>query len=129
MTNLFPCPKCCRDTVSMNCCNMDDLPNKRFRFVCDCGLIYETYPPSADFNEAEKEAIEAWNKRAERTRKLKWKLQGETQTQEFWCCECGNCGECFGVEDRRSFPFKITINKVDIPNYCPNCGTRVRSEA
>lgn len=54
-----------------------------------------------------------------------WVLQGETQTQEFWRCECGNCGECFGVEDRSSFPFEITIGEVDIPNYCPNCGEQV----
>ena len=64
---------------------------------------------------------------AERTCKLKWTLQGETQTQEFWRCECGNCGECFGVEDRSSFPFKVTIGEVDIPNYCPNCGAKVRN--
>lgn len=55
----------------------------------------------------------------------KWTLQGTTQTQEFWRCDCGNCGECFGVEDRQSFPFKMTIDKVDIPNYCPNCGRKV----
>ena len=57
-----------------------------------------------------------------------WVLQGETQTQEFWRCECGNCGECFGVEDRSSFPFKMTIDEVKIPNYCPNCGWKVGSE-
>ena len=65
------------------------------------------------------------NARAERTCKLKWTLQGETQTQEFWRCECGACGHEFGVEDRSSFPFKMTVNKVDIPNFCPNCGARV----
>lgn len=53
-----------------------------------------------------------------------WVLQGKTQTQEFWRCECGNCGECFGVESRESFPFKMTVGKVDIPNYCPNCGAK-----
>lgn len=55
----------------------------------------------------------------------KWMLQDETQTQEFWCCECGNCGECFGVETRESFPLKVTIDRVSVPNFCPNCGTRV----
>ena len=52
----------------------------------------------------------------------KWTLQGKTQTQEFWRCECGNCGECFGVEDRRAF---VTIDKVDVPNFCQNCGARI----
>lgn len=54
-----------------------------------------------------------------------WVLQGKTQTQEFWRCDCGNCGECFGVESRESFPFKVTIDKVNVPNYCPNCGIRI----
>lgn len=56
----------------------------------------------------------------------KWTLQGKTQTQEFWRCGCGNCGECFGVETRESFPFKMTINMVKLPNYCPNCGRKVK---
>lgn len=59
------------------------------------------------------------------TCELKWTLQGETQTQEFWRCECGNCGYWFGAEDRSTFPFKMTIDKVDVPNYCPNCGAKV----
>ena len=54
----------------------------------------------------------------------KWTLQGETQTQEFWRCECGNCGYEFGIEDRSSFPFKVTIDKVDVPNFCPECGAK-----
>ena len=58
----------------------------------------------------------------------KWTLQGETQTQEFWGCECGNCGYGFGVEDRSSFPFKVTIDKVDIPNFCPECGAKQKKE-
>ena len=49
----------------------------------------------------------------------KWTLQGKTQTQEFWCCECGGCGHAFGMEDRSTFPFKVTIDKVDVPNFCP----------
>ena len=55
-----------------------------------------------------------------------WTLQGKTQTH--WRCECSNCGECFGVETKESFPLKITVNKVDVPNYCPNCGRQVRKE-
>lgn len=54
----------------------------------------------------------------------KWTLQFETQTQEFWRCECGNCGHVFGNEDRRTFPFKMTIDEVDVPNFCPECGAK-----
>lgn len=57
----------------------------------------------------------------------KWTLQGKTQTQEFWRCECGNCGYEFGVEDRSSFPFKMTIDEVDVPNFCPNCGAKQKA--
>lgn len=64
------------------------------------------------------------NSRAERTCEPKWTLQCKTQTQEFWRCECGNCGYEFGVEDRRTFPFEITIDEVDVPNFCPECGAK-----
>ena len=56
-----------------------------------------------------------------------WVLQGKTQTQEFWRCECGNCGESFGVEDRSTFPFKMTIDEVDVPNFCPECGAKQKA--
>ena len=83
-----------------------------------CGAI-------GGWRKTEAEAIKAWNTRAERTCEPKWVLQGKTQTQEFWRCECGNCGECFGIEERSSFPFKMTIDEVEIPNYCQNCGVKV----
>lgn len=57
----------------------------------------------------------------------KWTLQGTTQTQEFWRCDCGNCGYEFGVEDRRSSPWSIVVNSVDIPNYCPECGMKQKA--
>ena len=58
----------------------------------------------------------------------KWTLQGKTQTQEFWRCDCGNCGHEFGIEIRESYPLKMTVGKVDVPNFCPNCGRKVVSE-
>lgn len=79
-------------------------------------------------NGAYKAIADELNTRAELTCKPSWVLQGETQTQEFWRCECGNCGECFGVEDRSSFPFKMTIGKVEIPNFCQKCGCKVVDE-
>lgn len=73
--------------------------------------------------------VRRWSTRAELvsgTCEPNWVLQGKTQTQEFWRCECGNCGHEFGVETRESFPLKMTIGKVDVPNYCPNCGKSVK---
>ena len=80
----------------------------------------------ADCADADWQAIaDELNEMASRTCEPKWTLQGTTQAQEFWRCDCGNCGECFGIEDRQSFPFKMTIDKVKIPNYCPECGWKV----
>ena len=56
-----------------------------------------------------------------------WTMQGYTQTQEFWRCDCGNCGYNFGMEDRRSSPWSVVVGSVDIPNYCPECGTKQKA--
>ena len=114
-TELLPCPFC-------GCEAETDTDHEQWWVVCrGCRLYGNHYTTEA-------EAIAAWNARVERTCEPSWVLQGETQTQEFWRCECGNCGECFGVEDRSSFPLKMTIGEVDIPNFCPNCGWKVVSE-
>lgn len=115
-TELLPCPFCGGKAHIIK----DGIPYVIVE--CECCFC------RTNCNVTEAEAIAAWNTRAELgsgTCEPKWTLQGETQTQEFWRCECGNCGECFGVESRESFPLKMTVGKVDIPNYCPNCGKRV----
>lgn len=76
------------------------------------------------YNGAYAEIADELNAHAERTCEPKWTLQGKTQTQEFWSCECGNCGYEFGVENRSTFPFKMTIDEVDVPNFCPECGAK-----
>ena len=98
----------------------------RWCYVEFVGNNYTKLVPSSEFHCTPEQAIAATlvNSRAERTCEPKWTLQGKTQTQEFWCCECGNCGYEFGVEDRSTFPFKITIDEVDVPNFCPECGAK-----
>ena len=105
---------------------------------CVCDSLCHEY-------ETEAEAIEAWNTRIAVTdyefsiavhdghlwrkmepREPEWEMTGSTQTQEFWKCSCAECGCSFGVEDRRTFPFKMTLDKVEVPNYCPDCGTPTR---
>ena len=104
-----------------------------YRFGCDdYHLSYD--PPEAsdgcggtDWEKVESVEIDGVTFVRERECEPKWTLDGATQTQEFWRCECGNCGYVFGIEDRSSFPFKMTIDKVEIPNYCPGCGTKQKA--
>jgi len=69
------------------------------------------------------QAAELWSVTCE----PKWTLQGKTQTQEFWRCECGNCGYEFGVEDRQSSPWHVVVGSVDVPNFCPECGVKQKA--
>lgn len=108
------------------------------------GRLGETYEWSPVFD-TEAEAAEAWNRRAAVTdhdfamavhdgnlwrrmdpREPAWEMTGSTQTQEFWMCSCAECGHEFGIESRESFPFKMTVGKVKVPNFCPDCGTPQR---
>ena len=139
MSDLLFCPFCGGEAETLTAESM--YGGYLFGIMCnDCrsrGDVYDTeaeaiaaWNSRADYHGYEQAAIEAWesikawNSRAERTCEPKWTLQGKTQTQEFWCCECGNCGYEFGVEDRSTFPFKITIDEVDVPNFCPECGAK-----
>lgn len=113
-TTLLPCPFCGGEAefnIFDTICNVE-CPE------CFNGTRYYALD---DYEQA----VAAWNARAERTCKPEWTRLGKTQTQEFWLCECGNCGHEFGEEDRRSHPFKVTVDEVYIPNYCPNCGAKV----
>ena len=55
-----------------------------------------------------------------------WEMTGETQTQEFWECSCAGCGHSFGVESREPFPLEMTVGKVKVPNFCPDCGVPLK---
>lgn len=70
--------------------------------------------------DSEKEATEAWNRRAERTcRVVPMDMAGNPPYRKGnWVFNalCDGCSEC-------GFPFD-TMNR-GVPNYCPNCGARV----
>lgn len=132
-TTLLHCPLCdgeVEEPISKRWTNcLGDFSYSAYIRCDECNLVLTTRVFRETEEMAKEDVIAAWNTRAELgsgTCEPKWTLQGKTQTQEFWRCECGNCGEFFGVEDRSSFPFKMTIDEVDIPNFCPNCGTRIR---
>ena len=103
-----------------------------FRFGDDYGLNVLT--PGAvdcwggvDWDKVESVEIDCEVYAKERTYEPKWTLQGKTQTQEFWRCECGNCGYEFGVEDRQSRPWRVVVGSVDVPNFCPQCGVKQKA--
>ena len=132
-SNLMPCPICGGEGVLVK---RKYIIGERFFVACTHGgCRLSATPPINCQKNTELEAVETWNTRTpeqavaatlgRRECEPKWTLQSTTQTQEFWRCDCGNCGKCFGMEDRQSFPFKITVDKVKTPNYCPNCGAKV----
>ena len=47
-----------------------------------------------------------------------------SQMQEIHRFTCSECGESFGAEEHNGL-FGLVLNKVKLPNYCPNCGRRV----
>ena len=61
--------------------------------------------------DSEKEATEAWNRRAERTCRMEY--NEEWSGDELYPTECYNCSECHHMTSD------------GMPNYCPNCGARV----
>lgn len=103
MTELKPCPFC-GGSVHMTTVNNDDLPNKMHYFLCrSCCKKITLWSKSADLNNAEAEAIEAWNTRAERTCTAVLAKSDYAST----CSECGAMLANWAMQ------------------YCPNCGARV----
>ena len=49
-----------------------------------------------------------------------------SQMQEMHRFTCSECGESFGAEEHGG-PFGLVLDKVKLPNYCPNCGRRVKA--
>lgn len=49
-----------------------------------------------------------------------------SQMQEIHRFTCSECGESFGAEEHGGL-FGLVLDKVKLPNYCPNCGRAVRA--
>lgn len=47
-----------------------------------------------------------------------------SQMQEIHRFTCSECGESFGAEEHGGL-FGLVLDKVKLPNYCPNCGRKV----
>ena len=119
MSDLKPCPFCggeariiAKPYEPKVCVGCDDDTCLGFSGL---GWLYDS----------EKEATDAWNRRAERTCRIAVEKRRVSQTQTVVIKSCSECGHEFGVEKESSFPFEMTINKVEPTAYCPSCGARV----
>lgn len=65
----------------------------------------------------------------ERTCRVVTDIRAFSQTQDMHVKSCSACGYVFGSEEHRQLlpglDERVAIDLVVIPNYCPNCGTRV----
>lgn len=110
MSELKPCPFCGGEAEMLTAESMHG--GNLYGVMCDyCA-------GRADVYDTEAEAIAAWNSRAERT----CRIEGRYGNQYCTCC-----GEMVGTWDSTSELY-IDGNMVELWNYCPNCGARVRSE-
>lgn len=41
---------------------------------------------------------------------------------------CSVCFHVFGSERHREFPFPAIVDEVEVPEYCPGCGSRLEVE-
>lgn len=64
----------------------------------------------------------------ERTCRVADREHGISWTQTLVTRMCSECGHEFGCEQRRDLPVPTVLDKVNVPNYCPNCGARVVDE-
>ena len=85
-------------------------------FACSCTSC--SYASCAGFN-TEQEAIEAWNRRAERTCKLVKSFEEPGFMKSAMEYECSECG---GITNAQIF------YESDEPRYCMMCGARVAKE-
>lgn len=99
MADLKPCPFCGSNA------HINIFANGWAGYSVSCDAIFGCGATQERFD-TEKEAIEAWNRRAERVGK--WEAVGK----DLICSEC-KALKC------ASYPYF---------NYCPNCGQRMETE-
>lgn len=97
---LKPCPFCGGEAIKGVACHVHE--DYAFRVECrECKIVTPFYATEA-------EAIEAWNRRAERTAKVR-SLEKRSETVMGWEGICTSCGA-------------YTIHEM---NYCHNCGAKL----
>lgn len=122
--DLLPCPFCGGEAVMV-----DAEIDGRVHYIAKCATCYST----TDIMQMSKsKAAEAWNRRAEpepeRTCHAITTVKPFSQTQELHVKLCSSCDYVFGSEERRRLPpyyEKRATSRMELPNYCPNCGAKV----
>ena len=98
-------------------------------FRADHPLVKDEEDPEDIERVLERHMAERWNRRAERTCHVTETRMKASQTQTMVTKACSACGHIFGSEEIRPFlpgtEATITIRKVELPSYCPNCGAKV----
>ena len=103
MTDLKPCPFCGGEGSAYQVLDYPEKIGPRFSVICnDCGASVTT------IFQSEWTAIEAWNRRAERTCRV------------VSAKECGGVGYAPGCSE---CGWQMADSMWH--NYCPNCGARV----
>lgn len=103
-TDLKPCPFCGGEAWVIQI--LEDLYAVECR---KCWTRTGTYQPT------KAEAIEAWNRRAERTAKGEWMYKPNEYDGNTY--ECSRCGEPWTLIEGTP--------KENNMNYCPNCGAKL----
>ena len=116
-TKLLPCPFCGGEVLPPE--EGDALYSVEHKEEC---VLFDKW--HGHVSVLSKHELEEWNTRYERTCKVRgeWRAISQTQEARDRVCECGHK---FGVDRRDHFPFKLEW-LCKLPNYCSNCGVRVK---
>lgn len=110
MSELLPCPFCGNEALLLGGGEYEGIQQG---YTVECHNCSAT---TAYFGaDNMQEAIEAWNKRAERT------CERVNKPDQFFADDFG-----YSVDAYRCSVCNFRLDR--ITNYCPNCGARVRSE-
>lgn len=120
MAELKPCPFCGHSAPKLlkDRWPVDDQGHFAKAFWVRCGKCGSTSDEFKTSGEAEK----AWNRRAVPALRGQWVGEGDGYANgeivlDVWHCD--NCNYC--IDDGTDDPD-------DLPNYCPNCGAKMKGE-